>query len=680
MMIDVQLDPFPDLADVRLPAGQKLTTARGPFVLSERTVATIEPRPKVNSWKWICENVHTKKGQPFNYIDFPWVEGICAAWDNPGVRRIFFQAGSRLGKTETFLALMLCAQHHDPDVGMIGGSTETLVVQTIRDRFYPMMEKTHATRPLLPPMHRRAAHKVRTSSFIIHGAWSGSPTTLGDLDPRYLQALELDKWTKNNSEEADPAELFFERGAEIPDRKLAAESTPTIKGMSRIDKYFSMGTARRYCVPCYKCGQYQALKRNNSGDPKDGGLWWDRDKDGKSTPSKAADTARYICKKCGNEWGEEHRKPAIRRGIWLAPGEAADKRGRVSGSPQNSGPDESFQLSRMYGPTFAFSDYARAFVRADGEPELERSFANNWDGEVWTPMQVEMTWQQLAEKLCIGDWLLGVAPRNVNFITTTVDVQVDHFVVTVWGWDHNQVGYLIALDTVPTWSQVKDYCSASYPHEDGGPRLPSFVNLIDSRDGNRKDEIVDFCKATNSATGPFVWPLMGARPGTMNLQMFKKLNIDADSNVGRKAKRNVIEGLFLVMINTTFTQEWLDNALGRRKPGEPMSLILPSVVASDQDFFEQLLNERFDAEKGTWVRIDETTVPVDFRDCVRYARAAAEVYCNGNWTRIPEVRAVTAQQAAPPKKKPDKQQRSVSAGRRSGFIRRPKNPFLTRGK
>ena len=305
-------------------------------------------------------------------------------------------AGSRMGKTETFLSLMLAAQNHDPDLGMIGGSTESLILRTIGDRFYAMLEKTHATRSLCPPLHRRNRRIVRTAAFLIYGAWSGSPTTLGDLDPRYLQALELDKWTKNNSEEADPAELFFERGAEIPDRKLAAESTPTIKGMSRIDKYFSMATARRYHVPCPKCGHYQPLRRNTTGDRNDGGLWWDRDNDGTTTPTVAAESARYVCESCRREWGEAHRKPAIRRGVWVAPGESIDKRGRVTGRPHNAGPDESFQLSRMYGPTFSFGDYARAYVRANGEPELERSFANNWDGETWTPIQVQMTWSQLA--------------------------------------------------------------------------------------------------------------------------------------------------------------------------------------------------------------------------------------------------------------------------------------------
>lgn len=613
----------------------------GPLHLSDKTCDSMLPDEPYSSWKWICENVHTHKGAPFNYIDFPWVEGICDAWDSPFTRLITFMAGSRLGKTETFLSLILCAQHHRPDIGMLAGSTESLIFRTIGDRYYGMLDKTPACQDYRPPEHRRNKRVCRTKSYINYGAWSGSPTTLGDLDPKYKIGLELDKWSKSSSEEADPAELFQERGAEIPDGKTAMESTPTIEGLSRIKKYVKMGTDRKFYVPCPRCSQYQPLRRNSSGDPNDGGLWWDREKNGSTTSSRAAETARYICEICRQEWGEEERRPAIRRGRWVAPGEEINSDGIISGRPINAGPHESFSLSRMYGPTFSFGDYARAYVKSIGEPEFERSFANNWDGDTWVPIKVDMTWDTLAEKLCVGEWELNTIPKQCQFITTSVDVQIDHFVLTTWAWDRNQVAHLVAYGTVATWDLVKRWLGTAYRHLDGGDPMISYMNLIDSRDGNRKDEIVEFCRSVNRESGPWVWPSMGARPGSMNMQLFRKLNIDADRNIGQKANvATKIEGLFVVMVNTTFSQEWLDNALARRQPGDPMSVVLPRSMRHDKDFFEQVLNESYDRDSGLWVRVDKSTIPVDFRDCCRYARVAAEVYCNGNWARVPAERPV----------------------------------------
>ena len=665
----IAFDPFPQYADLTLPANEPFVGLHGGFQLSQSTTDLLLPREKVDSWKWICENVHTKKGQPFNYIDYPWVEGICNAWDDPAVRELYMMAGSRLGKTETFLALMMCAQRHDPDVGMFGTPTEQFLIETIADRFYPMMDKAHAMRDILPPPHRRNSKTVRTKTFIIHGAWAGSPTTLGDKDPRYLHGFEVDKWTKNASEEADPFELFSERGAEIPDRKFAGESTPTIEGLSRIKKRVKTGTNRLYNVPCPLCEFHQQLVRNTTGDARDGGLWWDRQKDGTTTPAIADRTARYICVECGGEWSEEQRKPPIRRGVWVPYGQMADAQGRLSGDVINAGPVESFSLSRLYGPTFTFGDYARAFARTIGNPEQGQSFANNWDGDTWVRLKVEMTWEQAANKLCVGEWGMGEVPEPVNFLTTTVDVQIDHFVLTTIGWDRLQRGFMVAVDTVPSWSDVKNRCRESFPHMDGGPSLPSFVSLVDSRDGNRKDEILDFCESVNNESGPFVWPSMGARPGTMNLQPFRKMRIDQDKNIGSKVEADVIEGMHLVMINTTFTQEWLDNAIARRKPFDPMSIIFPKCMIDDQDFFEQLLNETYDPEKGTWVRDDKTTIPVDFRDCVRYGRAAAEVHCNGKWSRV---RAVRPGSQVTREQRKKQQERKANEGKRGvgGFVRK----------
>ena len=124
-----------------------------PPVLRQRVVDCLLPVAPANSWQWMKDYGYTKKGVPFNYFDYPWVKGIADAWDSPTVKRIFFMAGSRLGKTETGLGLMQSAQDHNPDVGMIVGPTETIIEDTIGDRFWSMLEKSPKTRWLCPSPH-----------------------------------------------------------------------------------------------------------------------------------------------------------------------------------------------------------------------------------------------------------------------------------------------------------------------------------------------------------------------------------------------------------------------------------------------------------------------------------------------------------------------------------------------
>ena len=44
--------------------------------------------------------------------------------------------------------------------------------------------------------HPRVSDTLHLRHGTIYGAWSGSPTTLGDLDPRYLLGFEIDKFAK----------------------------------------------------------------------------------------------------------------------------------------------------------------------------------------------------------------------------------------------------------------------------------------------------------------------------------------------------------------------------------------------------------------------------------------------------------------------------------------------------
>jgi phage terminase large subunit GpA-like protein len=204
--------------------------------LSPRTLDAILTPPRINSFDWICEHACNKRGMPFDYLSYPWTKGICEEWDNPRRERIFFQAGSRLGKTELGMSLLECGMATAPDIAMMGGPTGDKVEQWIKDRLTPMIENCLPLRDWLPPPHRRPKDTLHLRHGTIYGAWSGSPTTLGDLDPRYLLGFEIDKFTKASSEEADSLMLLLERGAEIPNRRVYCESTPTIFGKSRIDK------------------------------------------------------------------------------------------------------------------------------------------------------------------------------------------------------------------------------------------------------------------------------------------------------------------------------------------------------------------------------------------------------------------------------------------------------------
>lgn len=611
--------------------------------LSRDTVACIKPPVLEPIFDRITSSVRNHKGEPFNPIDYPWTRGICEAWDDPEVRSITLQFSARIGKTQLAQSLIVAAISREPATAMYANATQELVKETARDKYFPMFERCSHTRKWVPPPSKRNATRIDLATCRIYCAWSGSPVTLADKDPKYLHGGEIDKWSKSKSTEADPLELFLERGLEIPDRKVIIESTPSIKNQSRVERYLERGWNCRWHVPCPLCGHFQELIVG-TGEPGTGGVIFDK-KDGRLDELTAYQTARYRCEKCLKEWDDNDRRPAIKRGVWVPAGQFATRTGKLRGSMLNPGPNASYQLSRIYAPTFSFGDMAAAFVKSYiGSEEEMRNFRNSWLGLTWQPVSMTRKWEEVAALLCL-DYKLNTVPKDVNFITVGVDVQVDHWVYKVVGWGAYSRGFVIDYGIKESWDEIRALIQTSYAHSDGGPRIAPVLTLIDARDGNRTDEVVGFCKSINQeATGPWVWPCMGSSAGQMSGQSYRKSSNSGKNKRGQAISKRKRLDFGWVTVNTNYWQQWMHNCLFKRKAGEPMSIAYPDSSRTDQDLWEQMMNEAPDVgtdttghDKVKWVVV-QTHIPVDLRDATRYARCAAEVVVRGNWTRVPDQR------------------------------------------
>lgn len=647
--------------------------------LHRRTLDCILPPPRVRTYDWICDNVRTKDGLPFNHIDYPWVEGICDEWDSPRRNTIWLQFAARLGKSLTAQALLVASIGVAPAPAMIATSTEKLLVDTIRDKLWPMFDRCPKTRSWVPPKHEQNRLRMDLRHSVIYGGWSGSVSSLADKDPRYKWAFEIDKMSADKSEEADPLQLFNERGIEIPDRKSIYESTPAIAGRSRVNRGLLKGTNCRFQVPCRKCQAFQQLIRGD-GKPGTGGLIWDKDDDGHSTPSLAYNTARYRCAHCQKELDDADRRPMIRAGKWVPAGCRLDKRGRMHGTPLNDGPDASFQLGRLYAPTFTFGDVAKNWVESLPSEEDRRNHINSWDGEVWELLQQDYDWEDVASRLCTAETVVGIAPADTVFLTMGVDVQVDHLVYAVTAWAAGSVATVIAYGIAQTWDELNDIRKMPRSTTDSRVLVP-MMTLIDARDGNKTEEVKEVCKAWWKPSGPWVYPSMGQDSGQMAGRTFTKTVLDEHLKSTRRnktrSKRKGLDEFYLIMINTNYWEQWMHQCLYFRTAGDPRSLCFPASSRTDEDLFTELCNVVPDYGLGDsdavkrYVRAD-TTIPKDLRDAIRYSRVAAEVYTHGNWERVipprPPSQPASGPRAKPPPSVPEKEW--VRTPDRNRFIRR----------
>jgi phage terminase large subunit GpA-like protein len=126
-------------------------------------------------------------------------------------------------------------------------------------------------------------------------------------------------------------------------------STPTIKGLSRIEREFEGTDQRRYFVPCPHCNHMQWLRFER--------LIWEKGR---------PETAEYVCENCERGIAEHHKTAMLARGEWRVTATGAD--------PFVVG----FHISGLYSPVgwLSWAQIAREWEAAQGNDAALKTAKN----------------------------------------------------------------------------------------------------------------------------------------------------------------------------------------------------------------------------------------------------------------------------------------------------------------
>ena len=131
---------------------------------------------------------------------------------------------------------------------------------------------------------------------------ANSAVGLRSTPARYIFLDEVDAYPASADEEGDPVTLAEARSLTFAHRrKVFLVSTPTIRGLSRIEREFEASDQRRYFVPCPHCGQEQWLKFDR--------LRWQKGR---------PETAEYHCEGCETPIAEHNKTAMLEAGEWRA--------------------------------------------------------------------------------------------------------------------------------------------------------------------------------------------------------------------------------------------------------------------------------------------------------------------------------------------------------------------------
>jgi phage terminase large subunit GpA-like protein len=368
-------------------------------------------------------------------------------------REVVLLSAAQMMKTEVILNFLGYIADVDPGPVLVVEPRAEDAKALSKDRVGPMFASTPCLRDKIAAVKSRDSNNTTMHKVFANGA--GHITFTGAISPsglamrpiRYVLLDEVDRYPASAGSEGDPVSLAIKRTLEFErNRKIVLASTPTIKGISRIELAWRESDQREWEVPCPFCGHYQALVLGDGSGP---GLVW---------PEGKPEEAMYRCAGCQQLIPHHRKAQMVAQGMYVAR------------NPESLIPG--FKITQLISPKKNWGAIATEFLAAKKSPETLKAFMNTVLAELWedkheVPTDAHALWSRCEP-------YEAEVPAGVTLLTAGVDVQADRLEIEIVGWGRDEESWSIAQHVIPgdtsgteVWDQLECLLQSEYQHASG---------------------------------------------------------------------------------------------------------------------------------------------------------------------------------------------------------------------
>lgn len=499
------------------------------------------------------------------------------------IERVVLMKSAQVGATEAALNFAGYVIVNAPGVLLYVMPTTESARRNVRLRVDPLIESSPIINALVVPAKSRDPGNTDSLKRFPGGqlSFTGANSGVGlrSTPARYVVCDEVDGFPTDVDAEGDPVSLAIMRTVTFRGRrKIFLLSTPTIEGVSRIQKAFEEGDQRRFFVPCPHCGTFQTLRWSQ--------VRW---------PGEDRKRAFYTCEHCGEAIHERHKAAMVAQGEWGA-------------TAQGDGRTASFHISALYSPFVSWGEVAVEHGLAHKDPARLQTWVNCSLGECWEDRAAQLP--EPARLMARAESWGDVAPDDVVCVTAGVDVQQDRLELEIVGWGRGEESWSLeyhALSGNPAepdvWQRLDELLLRRRTHRVLGA-VPVSATCVDSGHwskmvyaftGQRFHRRIFATKGSSDPSAP-IWPRRPSKPK------------------GRESA--------LFITGSTAAKEITVSRLSLGEPG-PGYMHFP---ARDLDWFSMLTAERpirrFERGVAKRVWIKSPSARNEALDCRCYALAA----------------------------------------------------------
>lgn len=442
--------------------------------LAKYTYAMLRPPKMLSVSDWADENrilvsESSSEAGRWRTDRAPYQREIMDAFTQPGVWQIVIKASAQVGKTELELNMMGRAIDVDPGPMLFIQPTDLFAEDFSKRRVAPMINACRILKKKVYEAKSRDSGNTITMKTFPGGsvAFTGanSPTELAGRPVRYVFMDEIDRFPASAGTEGDPLELAERRTETFRhNRKIVKTSTPTIKGASKIDKAYKLGTQEEWHTECPHCKTYSYIRFEN--------IRFDKEEycDDNGERNFHVRNVRWVCPACNHETKEFDTKRCPAK--WVQKNPQAIENGI-----------RSFQLNAFMSPWSDWKDICRSFLKAKDDPELLKVFVNTILGETWETRDRSDAPERMMER---REHYNAEVPTGVLVLTMGVDTQDNRLEYEIVGWDRDEQSWGIVKGVIPgrpdspgVWAEIDNLLDHQWQMANG-MKVRVMATFVDS--------------------------------------------------------------------------------------------------------------------------------------------------------------------------------------------------------
>lgn len=531
----------------------------------------LRPPPKLTLNEWSEQyailsaetSAQTGRFRPYGYQI-----GMADAITDPSVEMVTVMKAARVGYTKLLDHTIGYYVHQDPSPILVVQPRMEDAEDFSKTEIGPMIRDIAVLSVLAGDVKAKQSNQTILKKTFRNGAsvtfiGANSPGGFRRLTTRVVLFDEVDGFPVGGAgAEGDQIALGIKRTETFWNRKVVLGSTPTIKGLSRIEKSWEQSDQRYYFVPCPHCGEMQPLEWGGRDTPH--GIKWHRDDEGNHLP----ETAFYVCRANSCVIDEIDKPEMIERGEWRA---TKPFRGHAG-----------FHIWAGYSPhvNASWAKLAAEWLDVKADPLRRQTFINLVLGSPYEDRGDNAVNE--ASLLRRREIWPGEVPPDVALLTAGIDVQDDRVEAEVIGWGADEESWSISHDVFEgdtqdpaVWSVVDAFLKRKWARADGR-EFEIMAACVDSG-GHATQTVYAFAKAR---LGRRIWAIKGesARAGARS----PIWPVKRPTSRNKAAFRPIIIGV-------NAAKDSIRQRLHIDKPG-PGYLHFP--VDRDVNYFAQLVAEK----------------------------------------------------------------------------------------